>query len=862
MIRNNVSAKISKLRNGAQTEGLNVHIFCTLGGGTGSGGVIDTITLIHDLAKIGNFDPKIFLYTFIGGGLQGQASNTGSFFENEYAALRDINALIMGSYHPYVVAGQGKGENFTCHESPIKSVIISTNVTNGDLKLNKQVEHIAQSCFDAILYRFNFTNPDCLKAFSGEDLVDVTPGEPGRSYRFATYAAKSWTVPTGPIRDLLKNEYKKRLMTSLLKGVQPAQDSRTLQSLGDISDLLKQTKTWELLDKLYQDVIEANSDSTGSTDDVLDQLKKRSDHRLDRIKKMETDEAVQTELQSVRQLDVKTLIASVVQLFDDKIQWKPGVPTAWGLEDFNSVLDAYSKQVRPQWPASAQAKDVEELKRDDADICKQMENRKVEWKKMGPLTIKLTSLDEEMIKWQSQDADKRVELAYRSFKKKALVKLTDEFVKSLISFKTKVEAAIKAIKATIKDCENTSTRIKIDLNAKSSSTVGANMLDDIYEFDANNLEKVQGAIEKEDTFYQDQMARIFTPAWTEGVGSLINFEENKTLDTFYQAIDDKLYEASKDIQDYVCQQKTLNNMLIQSIFDRLEQYGSTATAWNEKLTPKVESLTANSRDSATLRPFMGLDKPQRSPVRALVVGFPRAAGNHGQLYQWLQNKINISIPADKCPFGGRQDFYLHDSESEIRVLSLPYWMPARFAKVVDTVYEKYRATAQSTGGDVTLYFANIDEDDYSLTSSIRPALTLDGEPDEDTMLTFEVAKSLYYRYAETKSYPIISMTRPEDPESPFKLLQGVNSFGMADYGKEWPYSKQSFPDNDFKTALGTAIKDMANKTMTEDDKNAVVQSFADKYKKLVETTSPTDPKVEEAQKKFDLVCQLLNVPVK
>jgi hypothetical protein len=106
------------------------------------------------------------------------------------------------------------------------------------------------------------------------------------------------------------------------------------------------------------------------------------------------------------------------------------------------------------------------------------------------------------------------------------------------------------------------------------------------------------------------------------------------------------------------------------------------------------------------------------------------------------------------------------------------------------------------------------------------------------------------------------MTRPGDPESPFKLLQGVDSFGVADYGKEWPYSIQSFPDNAFKTALGTAIEDMANKTMTEDDKKVVVQSFADKYNKLVETTSPTDPKVVEAQKKFDLVCQLLNVPVK
>jgi hypothetical protein len=259
---------------------------------------------------------------------------------------------------------------------------------------------------------------------------------------------------------------------------------------------------------------------------------------------------------------------------------------------------------------------------------------------------------------------------------------------------------------------------------------------------------------------------------------------------------------------------------------------------------------------------MGLATPQQSPVKAMVVGFPRAAGIHGNLHKWLKDTINKSIDPKERPLPGRLDFYLHDSESEIRVLSLPYWMPARFASVVDTVYNKYRATAQSTGGDVTLYFANIDEDDYSLTSSIRPALTLAGVPDEDTMLKFEVAKSLYYRYAETKSYPIISMTRPEDPESPFKLLQGVNSFGMADYGKEWPYSKQSFPDNDFKTALGTAIADMANKTMTEDDKKVVVQSFADKYNKLVETTSPTDPKVVEAQKKFDLVCQLLNVPVK
>ena len=74
-IRQCLQNKLSVLTSGAASE-VDVRIFCTLGGGTGSGSIVDTVTLIQELA-VGGHKYKTFVYPFVAGELR-DAQDTGS----------------------------------------------------------------------------------------------------------------------------------------------------------------------------------------------------------------------------------------------------------------------------------------------------------------------------------------------------------------------------------------------------------------------------------------------------------------------------------------------------------------------------------------------------------------------------------------------------------------------------------------------------------------------------------------------------------------------------------------------------------------------------------------------------------------
>lgn len=92
-----ITELVKKMTDGGSVE-VTFHVCCTLGCGTGSGSVVDTISQIRKLYPLSNTH-KIFLYCLVTDQLM--TDNVGFFYPNQYAALTELNALRQGFWHPH-----------------------------------------------------------------------------------------------------------------------------------------------------------------------------------------------------------------------------------------------------------------------------------------------------------------------------------------------------------------------------------------------------------------------------------------------------------------------------------------------------------------------------------------------------------------------------------------------------------------------------------------------------------------------------------------------------------------------------------------------------------------------------------------
>ena len=834
-IRNVISAKINDLQNGRE-RAINFRIFCTLGGGTGSGSLIDMITMLRTMARDRGFEAHIYVYPFVAGAAA-EASNAGSFYENEYATLRDLNALMTGRYHPYVVgrvAGANQGNNFENDSTPIKQVFLSSELAPGSPKLEQQVDYMAKACFDAIVYTCGKSKEtNCLKAFSGEDLVDVHPGEPEvgqslRSYRFSAFGARRWCVPTAQIKELLKYDSAKRVMECWLHGAPLAKglEHRDMSVLLQTSFNLKNgavfaalaKKTEELMTPLKQqlDSIEKNNQRAPQ---VLASLRQISDNIVDATRALMGDSLVLAKLEPCYEKDADAIFKNIQSGVDRVITWKAAVGDAWGLLDVQKFLGFYMKEIS-SWPAELLTGSVPSPEHDD-DIVKNMKNREEEWQKLGFLTIHLTHMDEDMISWQAEDAERRVAEAYMAFRKLIIENLCERVASKMTTLKSRVDSAVRDLQNKLQSVENKIGQYETDLTSNTSGSFG-----DMYEYDAENLRKLREAMGGQKRNLQEVMASTYSPEWAHNIGSLADYTSAK-MDTLCHIVESRLtYTTSKEMHDRACQNGEVQPVLVSSIIDRLAQIaGPEESLWRERLRPRIKEFLMSIGSSVELSgKGTGLRSPQVSPSAALCIGFPRSSAN-AQLCQWLQNELKNNIPTEYSVMAGRTDTYTHSSDHEIRVLYVPYWFPARFASVVKVIFDKYVDSSQSEEGPMKTYFANIDDVDNGLDSKTRPALTQDGDPDRKNEAQIEIAKKLFARVGE-ETTPIL-----DESKDGIKLLKSVDGLGVPQYSQTFPLSMRTMPSSLFKTELENALT-LAKDSMTPDDKTQVVTGYANILKRM------------------------------
>lgn len=98
---NTLKGQYTKVKDISSTTKLNIHIFTGLAGGTGSGSIVDVIAQTRKEYK----DANIILYCMIPEHTPPGSADAGRYHANGYAALVEINALLVKKYMPYDVTG-------------------------------------------------------------------------------------------------------------------------------------------------------------------------------------------------------------------------------------------------------------------------------------------------------------------------------------------------------------------------------------------------------------------------------------------------------------------------------------------------------------------------------------------------------------------------------------------------------------------------------------------------------------------------------------------------------------------------------------------------------------------------------------
>jgi len=197
--------------HGDNTGNVTFHICAGLGGGTGSGTIIDTISQIrHTYPQDGNEDQyRICLYLYLPEAIKNAERDREGFYRpNGYAALSELNALSVGAYQPIDITDKRDTdrEEKRIRDAGFEAAYVYTNRNYvGNQYGLDELPHIAadflfQKLFSGISPRFE-----------ANENVGATPedinGTPVHSRKFLSFGIKRLIYPETEIKEYASYVY-------------------------------------------------------------------------------------------------------------------------------------------------------------------------------------------------------------------------------------------------------------------------------------------------------------------------------------------------------------------------------------------------------------------------------------------------------------------------------------------------------------------------------------------------------------------------------------------------------------------------------------------------------------------------------
>ena len=714
------------LSNGYQCA---IHIFASLAGGTGSGSVVDLVTMLRTKYPDASLDTgfPIFLYLYVTSD-DFAISNVGYFHQNQYAALRDLNALACGRLKPHLLGNERGGDPFT-GEEPVKQILLSTSLNdrNQNVTLPKQHKIFAEAAFERIFaYCSGHLDANQQKALSGEDQLAGYPGEPLgnllRSFRFGSLGMKRWEVPTEEVTELLANELYVSCFRRLLyqnwdslSGSLGEKLPRTQAGSDDLAETLSNTvesrlvlksRIPELKQAMADDFLRAHEGirNTGFKDLDLEGYEMRLKERYQTALMGSGVSAVFAEMVDTRESRMNALLESLKVIILES--WtRVGRPI--GLSYIPDVLIELQEGVRKRLWTSPNPHE------DDADqaLRIRMEARKSEWSKMTALSIPFRR--EALALAQRADL---ISLFKGDLKRRAMLEdrqLQDLFITALGGLESSYrQAAAKLEEWERKACGRRDTLRRDISNRREDSSNRYELSDEVLEqyLRAQRLEE-PALINATDALLKKIIMRRIELRGIDVIRQMSEVE-------YQQEADEQIYRRTKLLHDLIVERDAIQPVLSGDLMGTLrKRYLENPQAFQAELKEFIDSSTCSAKidyNQISPKDLRGDARMPDMPVKALVVGLPR-----GHIFSAeLKNMITPLMPAGDDTVQG---FYEHDDPAQIRLLSVMSFMAARYTRVVKELEAKYsQALASGTGNDAA-YFPNID---LSGEKNQRPDLLL------------------------------------------------------------------------------------------------------------------------------------------
>ena len=696
-----------------------IHIFASLAGGTGSGSIVDLVTMLRTEYPSASIDDgfPIFLYLYVTSDDYAD-SQVGYFHENQLATLRDLNALACGNIKPHMLGSAQGGRCFSGKE-PISQIILSTSLNdrNQQVSLEKQHKILAEAAFERIYaYCTGCLNEDQQKPLTGEDRLASFPGEPFgrlmRSFRFSTAGMKRWELPTEEIEELLVNElycdnfnrilYRNwdESIGSLSKKLPPEISGETslFQDLGQIidGDLIENTSLAKLGQEMKDDFKRA-----------VDGLKKKNFEDLD----LDGIEAVLKERYS-QNLNGGGIDATFSAYANNRSQ---------RLHDLSQKI---GKRTQESWTRSAKTlglayipdclmnlqtnlrKNLEKSDQSPTDnsvLLRRMSDRKVEWEKQTSLSKPFRSSPlaeahmEDLVRLLSSEIREKAQREDRL--------LLDQLTTSLTKLASHYKGAINTLEGWRDQKKKRKDNLYEALSELKKGDASNN-----YELSTEALDNYIKRHRMEEVLLRgcsDLLLNncIFPIIQSRGIEALDVVTDDHG-DNFWEAAEELIHGETRQIHNQIVERDRLEPVLTGDLLTILQgRARQDEEAFQKELNDFLTSASSSAMiDDNQLQPKDIRDNPNMPsmPRRAMIVGLPR---NHG-FSKTFKDLIKPLMPAGDNTVRG---FYEHEDETQIRVLVITSWLAARFTQVVNKLQERFDRTISGASGEEQAYFVNIDK---------------------------------------------------------------------------------------------------------------------------------------------------------
>lgn len=213
--RQKIEALSRNMEARTQSNANTFHVIAGLAGGTGSGSIVDVISQIAAFSPGGQQD-RIVVYAVLPDRVPGPGWDAGNYHANGYAALVELNGLMIRRYQPWdVLDGKGTVEV----GDRLKGVYVITNENENGfvVSMEQELPGIVADFLYEVISESNQAKPptQTLENFSGDPECVPGTNEPMRARRFSSFGLKRVAVPEEEINEYLTLSFSRQAVLQL-----------------------------------------------------------------------------------------------------------------------------------------------------------------------------------------------------------------------------------------------------------------------------------------------------------------------------------------------------------------------------------------------------------------------------------------------------------------------------------------------------------------------------------------------------------------------------------------------------------------------------------------------------------------------